>query len=384
MNLKFVDILNLISLFQLFLFIIFLLNKSINKNQVSNLLLETFFISQFLSISNHFILSQRDFFIDITPHIFFIGTSFAWLWAPLFYFYVKSLIYSDFSLRKKDIIHSIPFLLFLLFDIFQFHIQNSEEKAYLIANNRFLTLNGSLTINLLITLQISAYLAFVFKMYFRYRKRLKNRQSSINAYQSNWLQIFIFGYLIAFLVTVLCRIGLYTYYSLKDVFVFFSFFGFFIYFIVLFYKSISNPLVLTKIDEVPEPKTSAIPKHEAHFLLGRIKDFMMNAEPFLNPELTLKDLSQDLKIPERLLSGVINQYSNQNFYDFVNSFRVEKAKKLLSGDNAKRKTIQEIFYDSGFNSKSTFNLVFKKSTGYTPTDFKKYQHTGIRPSEKSD
>ena len=369
-------------MFQLFLFVIFLLNKEVNKNRLSNLLLVAFFICQFLSISNHFILSQRNFFIEITPHMFFLGTPFAWLWAPLFYLYVKSLLYSDFSLRKKDIIHSIPFILFLLYDIFQFHIQSGEQKAYLIANNRFLTFNLGLIINLMITLQISVYLVFVFKMYYKYRKSLKNRQSSIDVHQSNWLQIYIFGYLIAFLITDFCRIGLYTYQSLKDVFVFFSFFGFFIYFILLFYIAISNPLIFTKIEEKPEAKTHVIPKHEAYFLLKKINNYMLQSEPFLNPELSLKQLATELKTPERLLSGVINQYSNQNFYDFINNFRIEKAKKLLAEDTLKKSTIQEIFYDSGFNSKSTFNLAFKKSTGITPTEFKKMQNLGIGLPER--
>lgn len=373
MNLKFVDILNLISLFQLFLFITFLLNRSINKNRISNFILAAFFISQFLAISNHFILSQRDFFVGITPHMFFIGSSFPWLWAPLFYLYVKSLIYSDFSLRKRDFIHLIPFILFLLFDLFQFHINSTDEKLLLVNSNRNLTVGISLLINSLITLQISVYLIFVFRMYFKYTKGLKNSQSSIDIHQSNWLRIFIYGYLAAFILTDLCRIGLYTLKEYKAAFVFFSFFGFFIYFILLFYRAISNPEIFTKIEEKAEQKTNTIPKHEAHYLLSRIKDFMVSNEPFLNPELTLKELSLDLKIPERLLSGVINQYNNQNFYDFVNYFRVEKAKRLLIENESRQKTIQEIIWDSGFNSKSTFNLAFKKFTGTTPSEFKKTQ-----------
>lgn len=371
MNLKFVDILNLISLFQLFLFIIFLMNRSINKNRISNLILTILFISQFIAISNHFILSQRTFFIEITPHMFYIGTPFPWLWSPLFYFYVKSLIFSDFRFRKIDLLHLLPFLLFFLFDVFQFHIHGTEEKIILINNNRHLTIAISLLINLLITLQIAIYLVLVIILYQKYTQGLRNRQSNIDTNQNNWLHIFIYGYLAAFLVADLSRVGLYTLKSYKDFFVFFSFFGFFIYFILLFYKAISHPEIFTKIEEKPEPKTNTIPKHEAHFLLSRIKDFMINNEPYLNPELTLKDLSQNLNIPERLLSGLINQYNNQNFYDFVNNFRVEKAKKLLKENKSKSKTIQEIIWDSGFNSKSTFNLAFKKFTGTTPSEFKK-------------
>jgi len=91
MNLKFVDILNSISLFQLVLFITFLLSKS--KKNFSNLLLAFFFISQFLGISSHFILSQEAFFLEITPHLFYVSTPFTWLWAPLFYLYIKPLFF---------------------------------------------------------------------------------------------------------------------------------------------------------------------------------------------------------------------------------------------------------------------------------------------------
>jgi AraC-like DNA-binding protein len=111
---------------------------------------------------------------------------------------------------------------------------------------------------------------------------------------------------------------------------------------------------------------------------------MLQNEPYLNPELSLKQLAIELKTPERLLSGVINQYSNQNFYDFTNNFRIEKAKKLLAEDTLNRNTIQEIFYDSGFNSKSTFNLAFKKATGITPTEFKKMQKQGVGVPENSN
>jgi YesN/AraC family two-component response regulator len=98
---------------------------------------------------------------------------------------------------------------------------------------------------------------------------------------------------------------------------------------------------------------------------------MILHEPFLNPELTLKQLASELKIPERLLSGLINQYRNQNFYDFVNNYRISKAQKMLTDETSKRKTVLEILYDSGFNSKSSFNQVFKKTTGLTPTEFKR-------------
>ena len=369
MNLKFVDILNCISMFQLMLFIFFLLGKS--KNRTSNFLLAAFFLSQFISIADHFISSQRQFFQTISPQLFYLGFPFPWLWSPLFYLYVKSLFFSDFKLSAKHFLHLIPFFIFLQFVLVTFHFKSMQEKMLLVMNNDLLTSKSSLFLNILISIQIAVYLIVVLYMYHAYKKRLKGVQSTMSPVQDRWLKIFIYGYLMAYLITNICRAGLYMNRGLSDVFIFTSFLAFFIYFLFLFYKAISHPDIFIKTEERIEVRTHTIPKQEAHSLLKVVNDYMILKEPFLNPDLTLKQLASELKIPERLLSGVINQYRNQNFYDFVNNYRISKAQKMLTDDSFKRKTVLEILYDSGFNSKSSFNLVFKRITGLTPTEFKR-------------
>jgi AraC-like DNA-binding protein len=105
---------------------------------------------------------------------------------------------------------------------------------------------------------------------------------------------------------------------------------------------------------------------------------MQNHEPYLNPELTIQHLAGQLKMNPRELSLLINQQLNQNFYDFIAKYRVEKAKELLILDGDKKLTILEILYQVGFNSKSSFNTSFKKFTGLTPTDFRKqHQKTNL-------
>ena len=369
MNLKFVDILNCISMFQLMLFVLFLMGK--NKNRRSNFLLAAFFLAQFLSIADHFITSQKVFFLGISTHLFYIGFPFPWLWSPLFYLYVKSLFFSDFKISAKHFLHFIPFFVFLQYVLITFHFKSMEEKMTMITNNELLTSYSSLFLNVLISIQIAIYLIVVLLMHHRYQKKLKGVQSSIGPVQDRWVKIFIYGYLTAFLITNICRAGLYLNRGLSEVFIFTSFLAFFIFFLLLFYNAISNPDIFVKTEELFEVRTHTIPKQEAHSLLKVVNDYMILNETFLNPDLTLKQLASELKIPERLLSGVINQYRSQNFYDFVNSYRISKAQKMLIEDTFKRKTVLEILYESGFNSKSSFNQVFKKITGLTPTEFKR-------------
>lgn len=91
---------------------------------------------------------------------------------------------------------------------------------------------------------------------------------------------------------------------------------------------------------------------------------------FLQSELALQDIADRLKIPAYQVSQAINEGLNKTFYDLVNGYRVEEAKRLLLDPKSQHTKILAVAFDSGFNSKTTFNTVFKKFTGLTPTDFK--------------
>ena len=89
------------------------------------------------------------------------------------------------------------------------------------------------------------------------------------------------------------------------------------------------------------------------------------------PSLSLNDLAGKLLMSPRILSQVINGSMNQNFFDFVNSYRIEEAKRILLDPSSQHKTILEILYEVGFNSKSVFHSAFKKHANTTPTQFRK-------------
>jgi AraC-like DNA-binding protein len=104
---------------------------------------------------------------------------------------------------------------------------------------------------------------------------------------------------------------------------------------------------------------------------SRLNDLITNEELYLDLELSLGKLAKRLEISSHQLSYVINKGYNQNFYSFVNKFRIEKAKKLLLRKELDKYSIVGIAFESGFNSKTTFNTLFKKITGMTPSEYKK-------------
>ncbi|MBL8032460.1 MAG: helix-turn-helix transcriptional regulator [Leptospiraceae bacterium] len=100
----------------------------------------------------------------------------------------------------------------------------------------------------------------------------------------------------------------------------------------------------------------------------QIRDILAGSEAYLDDSYSLNDLAEQLKLSPHLVSMIINAELQQNFYNLVNSYRVEKAKQLLM--SAAEPNMIEVAYASGFQSKSAFNRVFKQITGQTPSTFR--------------
>ena len=94
-------------------------------------------------------------------------------------------------------------------------------------------------------------------------------------------------------------------------------------------------------------------------------------KPFLDSELTLMKLATKLNSTPHQLSYIINTGFNENFYQFVNRYRVEEAKKIILDPKMDHLSFVGIGFEVGFNSKSVFNTMFKKISGYTPSEYKR-------------
>ncbi len=105
--------------------------------------------------------------------------------------------------------------------------------------------------------------------------------------------------------------------------------------------------------------------------VNKIRKYMVIEKPYLNRELTIYDLSDQLKIPRHILSELINEHMGKNFYHLINDYRVNEVKERMKREDLKQLTILAIAFDSGFNSKSSFNTIFKEKTGQTPSEYLK-------------
>lgn len=98
---------------------------------------------------------------------------------------------------------------------------------------------------------------------------------------------------------------------------------------------------------------------------------MRDDKPYLDPELRIDDVARALGIKRHHLTQILSEKYNQNFFMYVNGFRIEEARRMMADERNREKTVLRIAFDTGFNSKATFNRIFKEATGMTPTEYRK-------------
>jgi AraC-like DNA-binding protein len=368
MKVDWLDLINIIMIFELLVFTAFLWGKK--THHISNYIFGVHLFSQAAGIYQVFGTLQHDFFYIQNSHLAFIGYPFVFLWGPSFYFYVKAITYKDFKLKWIQILHLLPFIVLLLFFSFTFYFNSVETKRFILNNPTYPFFTYHVLLDFVLRLQILFYVIKSFYILFTVRKNIKDNYSSISEMHFSWLTFVIVGYSVCYIISIAF---IYTEFYLKDfnrLLYLGNFLQFFIYFNIIFFKAWNHPEIFKRIQEKEKYKHSRLTKSEALACVNRLNENFSNNKPYLNPELTLNDLAKDIDVHPRVLSQVINEYYNQNFFDVINHFRIEEAKKILL-DTSNTKNVLEILYETGFNSKSTFNRAFKKETSFTPTEYKK-------------
>ncbi len=303
-----------------------------------------------------------------------IDDSFFFLYGPLLYFYVQSVVYSDFQFKWKDGIHLLAFLPFASYLVYMLFLVDQEVQNEALTKILTLDLPAKIFIvSLVVYLHMLLYLWFSWKTIARYRKIIKHKFSSIDEINLDWLNFMVRAFFIIVLVAMIHNIipifgDTLIHYSSLIVLLVFSF-----YFVNrVLVKALNQPQIFSGIqkNELAKYSGSNLKTEEFSKYKSQLIEIMEKEKAFLNPSLTIKDLAEQLNTSPKVLSQVINQGFNKNFFDFVNSYRCEEVKNILRQSDSKM-TILEAMYQSGFNSKSSFNKEFKKLTHQTPSEFKK-------------
>jgi len=386
MELDIIQIFSLLIVFVSLILAAFLLTMR-SANYLSNVLLAMFLIVGAIDADSIFL---RNYIYPNYPALGLFLNSSVFFKLPLLYLYLFAVTFSDFKLKWKHLWHGVPFIIDILIFIPRFYSQDiAGQLAYFELSDstphRLIEVQISY---LLIHAQIAVYLVLNFLLVNKYRRLLLENFSNASLFNYKWL----FHFLIIFSAMTIMA-------TLKNLFLFFGSEEAYFYtmvttaFIALGYivwmvlKAMRYPELFRGIDSKLQLVTTMV-KDEGDAESDRLTEnvdrpvkfdekvhfvnrYMTKNEPFLDPSLTIYDLSKQIEMPAKDLSLLINHELNQHFFDFVNGFRIRKAMEILADPDKKDLTVLEILYDVGFNSKSSFNTAFKKYTQLTPTEYRK-------------
>jgi len=310
----------------------------------------------------------------------FLGFQVLWqfLIGPLAYFYVRACTQKDFSFQPILWLHFLPFVLELGSTI-PFFMMSGAEK--LVLYEQFVQ-NGKLfsppILNLIKTVHGLVYFGLAIHLIQQYRKHLPNTASFIDRGFHRWLLFFIFIVALPLIVTIIFALAQYS----RTYTIFTWLCGVLTFFIAIDLAILLKPALFQSFPhqisppESPEEQkqkyeNSKLQDTQKEKYIEKLQTYVITNKPFLEPELTLAQLSEQVKIPAHYLSQIINEKLDCNFLDFVNGYRVEEAKRKLKDPKYSHYTILSIAYDAGFNAKSTFYAVFKKHAGMTPSQYRK-------------
>ncbi|PLX17596.1 MAG: hypothetical protein C0597_06945 [Marinilabiliales bacterium] len=370
---------HVIIVFQCVLFVLYLLGyKDIRKS--SKWLLMLFLIMTALTelggTLSHF-LELRTILIDRAPLSLYAYYPFKLASIPLIYLYIVSLTHKDYTFKSNHLLHFIPFLTVAIYIPIKFYSLEPSIAKTLVENRTLLEGLDYDIIKFAEFFQFYIYAVLSIILIKKYRKRIKASFSTVDNIYLSWPYIVIWG-LICWKTLRMTDYLLYVSIEEIDIKILYLFYiageiVFLIFISLLFLKGLKQPNVFFGIIEGTSKgkyEKTAIPEIQRKSYENKLTQLMEEEKPYLDPFINIKELAEKLSFQTHHLSQVINSSFNKNFFDFINSYRIEESKRLLTKYTPQEKTVLEILYDCGYNSKSVFNTAFKKQTGLTPTQYR--------------
>ncbi len=365
-----------------FLFLFFIINIFLTKQVVmqSKLLLAAFLFANAiipLDILINYGAGVHPLAINEFPNWFYVFEAGYWVQGPLLLWYMRSLVYKNYSLSWSDLLYLLPFMIFELHQLVFYHSLASEFKASLQIKYSFLT--ESITI-FFITLTREGLRVFFGIMCLvelnNYKKSMRNKFSTFNEADFTWINILVWGSLILWVMALF--IASIIIITIKFNFIFdVGYVGLAANYLtcLMFASTLISLSCRSAVFEDIEKlglitvKSVKNPINQSH--VERLEELIAVKKPYMDSSLTLESLATMLAVSPRTLSTLINGHYQSNFYEFINKYRINEAKAMLASEKYRSSSVLDIMYEVGFNSKATFNNFFKKNEGITPSEYKK-------------
>ena len=357
-----------------------LIKKSKSKTDSSSLILAILLLLTCYHRTAYAIgfMGWYDTFRNTKINYFLISLAFAI--GPLIYLYVKSVGEKGFKFDRSKLIHFLPVILYVLLSIGVF-IYDSQQSNFDSTQNgvvlQWVIENLLVFIAAVFSVHLFIYLVFSFRHYYRIRSRLEHQFSNTYKYELLWLRNFLilFSFLFVYDSLQMITDGFISdlHWTQEWWYEFFSL-------VVVLYVGIKG--FFTAVEDLPLLESELLYENSEESESGKVSNTALQNEIaslmqlveqeqlYLDANLTLTKLARKAKIPSSQLSMTINKGLNKNFNEFINGYRVGHIKEKLSSKEFDHLSILALALDSGFNSKATFNRVFKNIDGHSPSFYR--------------
>ena len=360
------------------LFLMLLVFNKKNKSQADFILLGMLIYN---ALHQFFFIINFNDEITAPDFVMILGGGFPLLYGPILYWYVSSLIQPQKVKVVQFFIHIIPYLAFE-FSFFWYHFQVPGSEVLIF--DGFVHLKGnfpSIMYSYSIFYAISAglYPLVCLVLLYKHKRDIHHQFSFEDEITLDWLRLLLVFTFVAFIVCFIAillvidwnlvenpRVAFYIVSGINTLFIF-----------VLGYFGLKQTMIFSSVEMLtPDPKSpryrrSGLDQGKSSSIIDQADQIMIQEKPWKNPKLNLQALADMIDISTNHLSQSINENRNLNFFEYVNEFRVEEFKKKIQNPQNNHLTLLGIAYDCGFNSKSSFNHIFKSKTGFTPSVYKK-------------
>ncbi len=301
----------------------------------------------------------------------------AFTYGPLLYLYVRFMTSPERKFNWLALMHFIPFAVFFAVSVIFRSVPLLKDLRNFFMPDRFILLR--IIYSTCFFLSVTVYSILTFFEIKRHQANLKNTISYTSYLLTlNWLKIITIWYYMAFLVLFILGglnlIG--DFIPFDPYFVVFCFIALFS-FLYSYYGLRQPPIAVKSVIPVENGNResekyikSGLKEDQAETYLKDLICFMDTKKPYLDRDLSIHDLSALTGIPKHYITQVLNENHGRNFFTFINEYRVNEVISRFNDPANNNFTILAIAFDSGFNSKTTFNSIFKSQTGITPSEYR--------------
>ncbi len=354
MSIDLINVLHVLITWQSLLLAIVLFTPKYSKVK-SNKFLSLLLLTLGIHFAYNF-LYTNGYFLDVLPAY---SCSYGFLYGPFVFLYVKFHLSKDTSFKPLYWLHFVPFIMILV--------------------ATFLGYSLCRWVGILIPPTMLIYCALSYRAIHIYTKVIAQLSATNHNEEIKWIKtIVIFMLIIVLLDLIQSQMSFLTLGSLRISMESIVQFSLFLLVNMITYQGLKNSQSFQQISvaDVDLSRSSASKKDITAFdqqihreLAESLEKYMIEKRPYMDSELTIHILADALGVKEKTISQTINHILGYNFSDYINTYRIEKAKHMLSPDNNTQPSIKEVMYHVGFNSRSVFNTAFKKKTGFTPSEY---------------